>query len=72
MARVFSQQEGVNYEETFALIARYTTICSLISLAVSMGWNIHKMDVNTAFLNVTNYDEVYMEKPLGFEVKGRK
>ena len=51
---------------------RYTTICSLVSLAASMGWNIHQMDVKTAFLNGTIDEEVYIEQPLGFEVKDRK
>lgn len=36
-ARVFSQQEGIDYEETFSHTTRYTTICSLVSLAASMG-----------------------------------
>lgn len=37
-----------------------------------MGWNIHQMDVKTAFLNGTIDEEFYIEQPLGFEVKGRK
>ena len=37
-----------------------------------MGWDIHKMDVNIAFLNGTIDEEVYIEPPLGFEVKVRK
>jgi len=37
VAWVFSQEEGIDYEETFALIARYTTIISLVSLASTMG-----------------------------------
>jgi hypothetical protein len=37
VARGFSQVEGIDYEETFALVARYTSIWMIISLAVSMG-----------------------------------
>jgi len=44
VARGFAQQEGIDYEETFAPTTRYTTIRSLVSLATSMGWNIHQMD----------------------------
>ena len=46
----FSQVEGVDYDETFASVARYTSIRSLISIAAEMGWKIHQMDVKTAFL----------------------
>jgi hypothetical protein len=51
VARGFSQKEGEDYDETFALVARYTSIRAIISLATSMGWNLHQMDVKTAFLN---------------------
>ena len=37
-----------------------------------MGWNIHQMDVKMVFLNGTIDEEVYIEQPLGFEVKDRK
>ena len=72
MARVFSQQEGIDYEGTFSPTARYTTIRSLVSLAASMGWNILQMDVKSTFLNDTIDEEVYIEKPMGFEVKYRE
>ena len=68
MARGFSQVEGVDYEETFALVARYTSIRSIISIAAKMGWKIHQMDVKTAFLNGFIQEEVYTEQPQGFEV----
>ena len=51
VARGFSQVEGVDYDETFAPVARYTSIRSIISIAAEMGWQIHQMDVKTAFLN---------------------
>jgi len=59
VARGFSQVEGVDYEETFARIARYTSIRSIISIAVDMGWKIHQMDVKTAFLNGFIKEQVY-------------
>jgi hypothetical protein len=40
MARGFSQKEGEDYDETFAPVARYTSIKAIISLAASMGWNL--------------------------------
>ena len=47
----FSQKEGIDYEETFAPMARYTSIRTILALAAVMKWKIHQMDVNIAFLN---------------------
>jgi hypothetical protein len=46
-SRGFSQVEGIDCEETFSLVARYTSIWTIISLATSMGWRSHYMDVKT-------------------------
>jgi len=54
----FSQKEGIDYEETFAPTARYTTIRSLVLLAATMGWKIHQMDMKTTFMNGTIDKEV--------------
>eukprot|EP00253_Pinus_taeda_P027409 PITA_27409 len=72
VTRGFSQKEGIDYEETFAPIARYTTIRSLVSLAAIMGWNIHQMDVKTTFPNETIDEEVYIEQTQGFEINHRE
>jgi hypothetical protein len=61
VARGFSQIEGVHYAETFAPVARYTSMKSINSTSTEMGWNIHQMDVNTAFLNGFIEVEVYIE-----------
>ena len=68
VARGFSQQEGEDYDEMFAPVARYTSIIAIRYLATSMGWILHWMDVKTAFLNGVIEKEVYIEKPQGFEV----
>jgi hypothetical protein len=47
----FSQKEGIDYEETFVPIARYTSIRALMALAAKMKWKLHQMDVKTTFLN---------------------
>ena len=72
MARGFSQVEGVDYDETFAPVACYTSIRSLISIAAKMGWKIHQMDVKTAFLNGIIQEEVYVEHPQGFDIDWRE
>eukprot|EP00253_Pinus_taeda_P035008 PITA_35008 len=51
VAKGYTQKEGINYEETFTPVAKYTFIQFVISLAVQMGWHIHQMDVKTTFLN---------------------
>lgn len=61
VARLFSQKEGVDYDETFSPIARYTSIRTIIALASAMGWRLHQMDVKTAFLNREIEEEVFVE-----------
>jgi len=68
VARGFSKQEGEEYDEMFALVSRYTSIRAIIYLATSMGWSLHQMDVKIAFLNGVIEEEVYIEKPKGFEL----
>ena len=60
VAKGFSQKEGIDYEETFAPVARYSSIQTIISLAAEMGWRVHQMYVKTAFLNEV-IEEVYIE-----------
>jgi hypothetical protein len=72
VARGFSQKEGIDYEETFALVAKYTSIRTIIGLAAKMKWKLHQMDVKIAFLNGVIEEEVYIEKPQGFEVENMK
>eukprot|EP00253_Pinus_taeda_P026134 PITA_26134 len=68
----FVKKEGIDYDEIFAPVARYTTIRSIIALATSQGWNLHQMDVKTAFLHDSIKEEVYVEKHEGFEIYDRK
>jgi hypothetical protein len=72
VARGFFQKEGIDYEETFAHVARYTSIETIIALAAKMKWKLHQMDVNIAFLNGVIEEEVYIEQPQGFEVEDGK
>ena len=72
VARGFSQREGVDYDETFAPIAQFTSIRTIIALASVMGWKLYQMDVKTTFLNGEIEEEVYVEQPEGFEVHGKE
>ena len=51
VAKGYARKEGIDYEETFAPVARYTSIRTVISLAAQMGLEIHQMDVKMTFLN---------------------
>jgi hypothetical protein len=57
----FSQKEGIDYEEAFAHVARYTSIRTIIALAAKMKWKLHQRDVKTTFLNGVIEEEVYIE-----------
>jgi hypothetical protein len=72
VAHGFSQKEGIDYEETFAPVAKYTSIRTIIALATKMKWKLHQMDVKTAFLNGVIEEEVYIEQPQRFEVEDGK
>lgn len=70
VAKGYVQQYGVDFEEVFAPVARLETIRLLISLAANKGWEIHHLDVKTAFLHGELKETVYVSQPEGFERKG--
>nr|GEV43368.1 hypothetical protein [Tanacetum cinerariifolium] len=61
------KEEGIDYEEVFALVARIEAIRLFLAYASFMGFMVYQMDVKSAFLYGTIEDEVYICKPLGFE-----
>jgi hypothetical protein len=67
VAEGFSQKEGIDYEETFAPVARLEAIRILVAFSVAKGFKFHQMDVKSAFLNGVLEEEVYMRQPQGFE-----
>jgi hypothetical protein len=69
VAKGYAQKSGIDYNETFAPVARLDTIRTLIALATQKGWKLFQLDVKSAFLNGVLEEDVYVEQPEGFEVK---
>eukprot|EP00873_Tetraselmis_striata_P000272 jgi/Tetstr1/420536/TSEL_011626.t1 len=61
------QRHGIDYAETFAPTVKFTTIRVMFAIAVQYGWNIHQVDVDTAFLYAPVEEEIYMRPPPGYE-----
>jgi len=72
VAKGFTQKEGVDYFDTYSLVARITSIRVLFALASIYKLYVHQMDVKTAFLNGDLKEEVYMEQPEGFILPGNE
>jgi hypothetical protein len=67
VAQGYSQKEGIDYEATFALVARHEAIRIHLAFAVDKGFKLFQMDVKSAFLNGVIKEEVYVKQPPGFE-----
>ena len=65
----YNQEEGIDYEETFAPVARIEAIRILVAFAAHMEIKLYQMDVKSAFLNGYLKEEVYVMQPPGFENK---
>ncbi|WJX11887.1 hypothetical protein P8452_02442 [Trifolium repens] len=72
VARGFLQQQGIDYNEVYAPVARMETIRLVIAIASSMNWSLFHMDVKSAFFNGPLEEEVYVTQPPGFEVASQK
>ncbi|GJU01058.1 retrovirus-related pol polyprotein from transposon TNT 1-94 [Tanacetum coccineum] len=66
VAQGYNQQEGIDYDETYALVARLESIRILLAYACALDFKLFQMDVKSAFLNGFIREEVYMAQPLGF------
>ncbi|KAG7578131.1 Zinc finger CCHC-type [Arabidopsis thaliana x Arabidopsis arenosa] len=70
VAKGYVQRHGIDFDEVFAPVARIETIRFILALAASNGWEVHHLDVKTAFLHGELQEEVYVTQPEGFVVKG--
>nr|GEY03748.1 hypothetical protein [Tanacetum cinerariifolium] len=65
----YSQQEGIDYDETFAPVTRIKAICLFLAYAAHKDFTVYQMDVKTAFLNGILKEEVYVGQPASFVSK---
>jgi hypothetical protein len=66
VAKGYVQTYGIDFDETFSLVAKISSICILISLAANLNWPLFQLDIKNAFLHGDLHEEVYMEEPPGF------
>lgn len=72
VAKGYTQEYGIDYNETYSPVVRYSTIRTLLALAVHLDMCVDHMDVKTAFLNGELQETVYMEQPEGYKIKGKE
>ena len=72
VAKGYTQVQGIDYEETFSLVARYESIRYLLAHAALRDWEIKAMDVKLAYLHRVLEEEIYMEQPEGFVAQGEE
>jgi hypothetical protein len=70
VAKGYVQRPGIDFTEVFAPVARLESVRVLLAVAAHEGWEVHHMDVKSAFLNGDLQEEVYVAQPEGYVVQG--
>ncbi|SDA04126.1 BZ3500_MvSof-1268-A1-R1_C045g00141 [Microbotryum saponariae] len=71
VAQGFSQRPGIDYDETFAPVAKFTSIRALIALAAAKKLHVHQADVDKAYLHGELKEDLYMRVPQGVDMPGK-
>ena len=72
VAKGFTREYEIDYEETFAPVARISFVHALLAIVAASKWDIFQMDVKNAFLNGDLSEEFYMQPPPGLFVESNK
>jgi hypothetical protein len=72
VAKGYVQEQGVDFEEVFASVARMESVRLLMALAAQESWKLDHMDVKSAFLNGELEEEVYVKQPTGYIKEGEE
>lgn len=67
-----TQRKGIDYTETFAPVARLSSLRTLLAIVAAEDLELHQMDVKTAFLNGDLTEDIYMKQPKGFVHAGKE
>jgi hypothetical protein len=68
----FAQKKGIDFDEIFSLVVKMTSIRTILSLVAVEYLHLEQLDVKTTFLHGDLEEEIYMQQPQGYEVKGKE
>jgi hypothetical protein len=68
IAQGFTQVKGIDFNQTFAPVAKFSSLCTVFALAAEHNLEVHQMDVKAAYLNANLEEEIYMEAPPSFDI----
>jgi hypothetical protein len=68
----FAQKKGIYFDEIFSPVVKMTSIRTILSLVAIEDLHLEQLDVKTTFLHGDLEEEIYMQQPQGYEVKGKE
>ena len=72
MAKGYAQQEGIDYNEVFSPVVKYSSIRILLALVAQYELDLDQLDVKTAFIHGDLDEEIYMTQPMGLKTAGKE